>query len=105
MDELLDPVERRLTLLGVQLGRLLSEELVDVGITAVGVSAARGREDFDSRGRVPKNAAQAVDYVLQLLFLIGLQEPGALERAELRPNSDGLQIVEHGLAEVAGGGV
>src|SRR5262249_57983072 len=96
---------RRLTPLPVQLGRLLTEEFIDVGITTVSVRAARCREGLDSRGCVPEGAAEAVDDVLQLLLLIGLQEPSALERAELRPDADGLQIVEHGLCVIAGGGV
>src|SRR5206468_6633247 len=44
VDQLLDAMQHRLALLRVELGRMLPEESVDIGIAAVGVRAARGRE-------------------------------------------------------------
>ena len=95
-------MQNHLALLRVELGRLLTEEPIDVGIAAVGVRAARGGERLDPRGRVAGDAAQAVDDVLQLLLLIGLHERRALQRAELRPDAGRLEIVLHRLAETGG---
>ena len=85
VDQLLDAMEERLALLRVQLARLLPEEPVDVGVSAVGEGAARDRERLDPGGRVAEDAAQAVDDVLELLLLVRLEERRALERAEPAP--------------------
>src|SRR5262245_35452935 len=105
MDQLLDAAQGGLSLLRVDLGRLLAEEPVDVGITAVGVRGGRDRERLDPRGRIPGDAAQAVDDVLKLPFLIRLHERRALERPELRTDAGRLEIVQHGLAVVDASGV
>src|SRR5947208_7453234 len=76
MDQLLYPVEGHLPLLIVQLSGLLPEKPVDVGIPTVGVRAAGRHEGLNPGGRVPEDAAQAVDDVLQLLLLVRLEEPG-----------------------------
>src|SRR3989454_9469503 len=105
IDQLLYPVEGHLPLLIVELSGLLPEQPVDVGIPTVGVRAAGHHEGLNPGGRVPEDAAQAVDDVLQLLLLVRLEEPGPLQRAESRPDSDGLQIVDYRLAVAGRAGI
>src|SRR2546428_8092837 len=105
MDQLLDPVARHLPLLTGELSGLLPEQPVDVGITTVGVRAAGRHEGLNPGRRVPEDAAQAVDDVLQLLLLVRLEEPCPLERAESRPDSDGLQVVDQRFAYAGGGSI
>src|SRR6266446_2339868 len=105
MDQLLYPVEGHLPLLIVELSGLLPEQPVDVGIPTVGVRAAGRHEGLNPGRRVPEDAAQAVDDVLQLLLLVRLEEPGPLERAESRPDSDGLQVVDQRLAVASRAGI
>src|SRR5438270_10364093 len=52
VDELLDAMQQRLALLGIDLDRLFAEEPVDVGIAAVGADAAGDDERLDARRRV-----------------------------------------------------
>src|SRR5262249_2265776 len=94
VDQLLDAVQERLALLWIELGRLLLEEVVDVGISAVRVRAARGREHLEPGGGVAGDTTQAVDEVAELLLLIRGQEPGALDWPQPRLDSDRLQVVE-----------
>src|SRR3989441_6211327 len=101
VDQLLDAMEKRLSLLRVELTRLLLEEPVDVGVPPVGVGAARDHERLQPGGRVAEDAAQPVDDVLELLLLIRLEEPCPLERAEPRLDADGLKIVEDRLRDPA----
>src|SRR5262249_55880236 len=74
--ELLDPVEHRLAPLAVELAGLLPEESVDVGVAAVDVGTAGGHERFGANGRIAEGAADAVAEILQLFFLVALEEPG-----------------------------
>src|SRR5213593_3724090 len=105
VDQLLDAMEERLALLRVELTRLLLEEPVDVGVSPVGVGAARDGERLDPGGRVAEDAAQPVDDVLELLLLIRLDEPRPLERAKPRLDADGLKIVQDRLGVHAGPGI
>src|SRR5436309_5258948 len=98
-------MEERLALLRVELTRLLLEQPGDVGVSPVGVGAARDREGLDPGGRVAEDAAQPVDDVLELLLLIRLEEPRPLERAKPRLDADGLKIVEDRLGVHAGPGI
>src|SRR6266581_2841797 len=50
VDQLLDAMEERLPLFRIELARLLLEEPVDVGISPVGVGAARDDERLDAGG-------------------------------------------------------
>ena len=59
VDQLLDPLQRGLAALGVELGGLLLEQPVDVGVAAVDVGAAGGDEGLQPRGRVAEGAARA----------------------------------------------
>jgi hypothetical protein len=51
--ELLDLVQQRLPLLEIDLGGLLAEQPVDVGIAAVGADAAGDDEGVDPGGALP----------------------------------------------------
>src|SRR5437867_1652767 len=103
--ELLDPLERRLALLPVHLARLLAEEPVDVRIAAVDVGAASGDERLEARRRVPEGRGAALDDVPKLLLPILREERRALERPELGPDADRLQVIHDGLREVGVGHV
>src|SRR5207245_11183411 len=46
-----------------------------------------------------------IDEVLQLLLLVRLEEPGALDRAKPCADSRRLKVVEQGLRVVAGAGI
>src|SRR5215467_8955236 len=97
-DELLDAVQCRLAALAVEVAGLLAKEPIDVGIAAINVGSAADREHFQPRGRVAEGAADAVGEILQLLFLVGLEEGGALERTEPHADADRLQIAHERLA-------
>src|SRR5215475_9996387 len=60
MHELLDPLQERLALLAVQLGRLVLEERVDVRIAAVHVGAPRDDVRLQTRRRVAERAAGGI---------------------------------------------
>src|SRR5260221_305799 len=83
---------RRSALLPVELTGLLAEEPVDVGIAAIDVRAPGGDERLQAGRRVSEGPAQAVDEILELLVLVPTEESGALERSELHPDPDGLEI-------------
>src|SRR3989449_10580099 len=100
VDELLDPVQDRLAPLRVQLVRLFAEEPIDVGVASVGVGATPGQEGLDPGGRVAEGAAAALDEALILLFGPPPEIGRPLEGPELDPNAGGVEVVDHGLAEV-----
>src|SRR3989442_14958149 len=95
--ELLDAVQHRLTLLRIELDRLIAEQPVDVRIAAVGSDAAGDDERLDARGGVAGRGAAGPDELLEALFLIALVERGALERAELHANAHRHEIVDDDL--------
>src|SRR6059036_3087754 len=103
--ELLDPLERRLALLPVHLARLLAEEPVDVGIAAVDVGAGGGDERLEAGRRVPEGPGAALDDVPELPLPVLGEEGRALERPELGPDADRLQVIHDGLREVGVGHV
>src|SRR5260221_3636926 len=52
--DLLHLVQDRLAALRIQFGRLLREQLVEIGVVAVGISATLDREDLKAGGRIAK---------------------------------------------------
>src|SRR3989441_1438729 len=98
--ELLDPLERRLAPLPVHLARLLAEEPVDVRVAAVDVGATGGDERLEAGRRVPEGPGAALDDVPELLLPVLGEERRALERPELGPDADRLQVIHDGLREV-----
>src|SRR5207249_8955718 len=81
VDELLYSVENHLTLRPIQLGGLLPEEAIDVGVAPIGVGAAGDGEGFEPRRSVPRRTDEQVNEVLVSLFRDALEERRALERA------------------------
>src|SRR3990170_2624568 len=104
-DELLHLVQDGLAALPIQLGRLLLEEAVDVGVAAIDVVPAGDREGLETRGGVAEGPARPLDEVLELLLPVPAEERRPLERAELHANPRRLEIVGDGLAQVGVGGV
>ena len=98
--ELLDLVQHRRALLGVELGLLLLEQRIDVGVAAVDVSAAFCHEGLQTRGSVAEGAAGTLDDVLEALLRISLEEGCPLERAQPGAYAYGLEVVEHGLGQI-----
>ena len=84
----------------VELGRLLPEEPVDVGIAAVHVRPSGGHEGLEPRGRVAERTAGPLHDVAELLLAIAAEERRALERSQPGADADGLQVVLHGFGNV-----
>src|SRR6266850_400311 len=103
VDELLDPVQHRLTLRAIELDRLLAKQTVDVGIAPVTERAARDRVCLEARGGVAEGAADDLDEVLELPLRHALVERGALERPQPRADSRRLQVADHRLGRVGRG--
>src|SRR5206468_8338149 len=55
--------------------------------------------------RRSSDLARGLDDVLELLLAVLLNERGALERTQLSPDADRLQIVHHALAQIRVGRV
>jgi hypothetical protein len=100
VDHLLDAMQDRLTLLGIELRRLLPDKSLDVGIAAVGEGASCSDEGVEASGGVARGAARGLDDVLQLLVAVLRDERCALQRAESRPDADRVQIVNDGFSEI-----
>src|SRR5438876_2004971 len=95
--ELLELVEDRLAALGVQLGRLLTEEPLDVRVTAVAIEAVGRHEGLDPGRGVAGGSAPALDEVSELLFLELAEERRPLERTHLGRDPDHAEVVHDGL--------
>src|SRR5262245_64252666 len=103
--ELLDLDEDRLALLPVQLGGLLLEESVDIGVAAVGIDPLRVHERLQARGRVAQRRGAAPDQVAKLLLTILGEEGRPLERPQLYADADCLPVVGDGLTHAGVGAV
>ena len=84
----------------VELDRLLLEQLVDVGVAAIGVSAALDVERFHSGRRIAERTAAAEDDVLQAFLGIRLEERGAFERPQPALDADFGKIVQERLGDI-----
>src|SRR5262245_53491296 len=93
-------MQGRLAPLGIELDCLLAEEPIDVGMTSVGVGAARDHEGLDPGGRVPEGSAGALDDALVRFLGISLEEGRPLEGPQPGPDPDRPEIVDHGLGDV-----
>src|SRR5712691_4581883 len=97
--ELLDLVQRRCAPRAVELARLLLKQRVDVGIAAVDIGASLDDESLKPGGGVAERAALTLDEILEALLRIAFEEGRPLERPELGPDADLLDVVEHGLGQ------
>src|SRR5262245_929253 len=70
LHELLNLMQDRFALLGVELGRLLFEEGIDIGIVAVDIGATLHHERLQPRRRIAESAAGTLDQVLVGLLRI-----------------------------------
>src|SRR5262249_43683029 len=95
--ELLNAVQHRRALLGMERDRLLAEEAVDGGVAAIGADTAGDDERFDAGGGVAGRRAARPHELLEALLLITLVEGRALERTQLDANADRHQIVDDDL--------
>ena len=84
----------------VELDRLLLEQLVDVGVTTIGVSAALDVERFHPGRRIAERTTAAEDDVFQTLLGIRLEERGALERPQPAVDSNFGKIVQERLGDI-----
>jgi hypothetical protein len=89
----------------VEFRRLLPEESIDVGVASVDVSAARGDEGLEPRGRVAEGSGGALDEAPVLLLRISLEERRPFEGGELHPDAGGGEVVGRGLADAGERGV
>src|SRR5262249_21942742 len=87
VNELLDPVEDRLTLPAIQLGRLLVDEPFDVRIRTICEEATPSDKRIESGRRISKRRARALNNVLQPLLPILLEEGRALQWAKCRADA------------------
>src|SRR5262249_29925216 len=92
-------MERRLAPLAIEIGGLLTEESVDVGIASVHVGAAGGHEGLEPGRRIAECRARAQDEVLELLLELSFVVRRSLEGPELHANAAGLKIIDHGLGD------
>src|SRR5215472_10841530 len=100
VDELLDVIEDRLTLLVVEDGRLLLIERIDVGVVAVRVGTALDDKGGEPGRGIAKGAAATQDQVLEAFIGPSLDKGGAFERPELYLKPDRLKVVEHRLGDI-----
>src|SRR5262249_13830545 len=105
VDELLDALEHGAAPLLIQLGRLLAEQAIDVGVAPVRVDAAAGHEGLDAGGGVAERTTPPLDEAAVLLLGVSPEEGRTLERSEPRLNADRLEVVDHGLPDTGEGGV
>src|SRR5690242_6178846 len=105
MDQLLHAMQQLGAFGAIGFDRLLGEQLVDVRVAAIDISAALDDERLHARGGVAEGAAAALYDVAVLLLHVALIEGGALDRAQPEPNADLGQAIQRRLAEVGVGGV
>src|SRR5437763_3146355 len=103
--ELLHLVEERRALVAVQLGRLFLVQLVDVGVAAVNERSALYDISLEPGRGVAERRRAGLNHIAVGLLGIALDESCPFDRPQFHPDADGLQIVEHGLAEIGIGRV
>src|SRR5215469_9095306 len=105
VDQLLHPMQHRLALLVVELNRLLLVERIDVGVAAIDKRAALDDISLVSGRGVAKSAGNGLDDVFECLLGVSLDEGGALDRPQLHPDANCLEVIEHSLADIGVGRV
>src|SRR5207253_1689471 len=99
VNEPLDPVEDRLALRAIELGRLLSDEAFDVGIRSVREEAGSSDERVEPGRRVSLRRARALDDVLEPLLPVFLEEGRALLGPKRRADPYRAPVPGHGFGE------
>src|SRR6516164_5153528 len=89
-----------LSLLAVELDRLLLIERVDVGVAAIDKGAALDDVSLVPGCGVAKGAGASLDHVLEGLLGGSFDEGGPLDRPQLHPDADCLKVVQHPLADI-----
>src|SRR5437870_3061160 len=92
MQDPLDLIKHLLTLLPIDLFRLVLEEVLDLRQDAIRVPAFLRGEAFDARSRVAARALHAQHDAAELLLAPGRQEGRALHGPDARPDPDNAQI-------------
>src|SRR5260370_12345155 len=87
IDDLLHLLEDCGAFLLIELGTLLLEHLVEVGVAAIGVSPAFDRQGFEAGRRLARRAASPLCQVLVFLFPIALSKNCAFSRLPTLPAS------------------
>src|SRR5262249_8053285 len=104
-DELLDLVQNRFASFPVELGRLLLEQRVDIGIAAVDVSAAFGNKGLEAGRSIAKRTAPGLDDAREFLAGVSLEKGGPLERPKFGADADCAEIVDQRLGDIRISGV
>src|SRR5215510_3021004 len=98
--EFLDLAKSRFALFGIELGRLLLKERVNLWIGTIDVRATLCDECLKTRGGVAEGAAGPLDDILEPFLSVPLKESSPLERSELCADAHCLEIVDHSLGEI-----
>src|SRR5258708_16105252 len=86
--------------LGIQFGRLLLEEVVDLRVAAIGIGTALDDEGGETGRGVAEGTARALDDILEPLVAVRLEKSRSFERAHLGAHARRPWIVDHCLAAV-----
>src|SRR6266436_10218620 len=81
--QLLHLVQDCLAPLGIQFGRLLLEQVVDLRIAAIGIGTALDDEGGETGRGVAEGAARALDDILEPLVAVRLEKSRSFARAQL----------------------
>src|SRR5262249_12066405 len=80
--------------------------LVDVGVTAVGISATLDDKGFETGGGVAEGSTGAhYESLVEFLLGIALEEGGALDRLQIGADASLAQVVDDGLANIGEGSI
>src|SRR5215831_9046997 len=105
MHELLDTFEDCPAPLRVQFGSLLTEERVDIGITAVDKRTAGSHERLDPCSGIAKGASAPLDKIPVLLVRVPLGKCRPLKGSECCADADCSEVSEHALPEAGEPGI
>src|ERR1700733_10178146 len=100
MHDLLHLEQNFLTFGPIEFGRLPREQLVELGIIAIGIGTVLDHERFETGRQVAKGTAGTLDDVAELLVAKSCEERCPLERTQPAANADRAQIVQHRFAQV-----
>src|SRR2546427_2054172 len=105
VQDALDLMQQRLTLRPIDFPGLALEQVLDLGVHAVGENPGARHVGLEARGRVPGSPADADNDASELLLTPSGEERRALHRPDSAANADGLQITRHRFAHRDVGGI